>query len=395
MQVLKSSAGGAGPVGVVRNRSVSPGGATPSTSSWSGSDEWDRGGGAPPLPRRRGENSRMNPSPPLSTTSYDQVALAGVSQHRGEASTVPMPGDSRGRSHSHPSCSVEGARSATSVDSHSGSVTSSPGRMTAVLPAIPPPTHPDRRERDERERDRRVSGKGRLPVLSSQLVDTAPFDSVYVPLVSPVNTGDEDECGCATTAASSVYGTPMSERLATLPAVQTSLPSPVTPDSPTPTRVFRSKSMYQPSTAVTPPRVPPPVRRRKRPESEQFGGGGGTLFEELVNRFEGEGDEGEGTSTKLSRHMSLSSPPGGPRVLRRSSLSYSTLSAPASASPRRVEEDAEEEPLSLAALQRTFASLQPRLDKVRFKAEAGLSRRGFIQGGGEVDGAVGLLSETR
>lgn len=118
------------------------------------------------------------------------------------------------------------------------------------------------------------------------------------------------------------------------------------------------------------------------------------LFEELVNRFESEGDEGEGTSTKLSRHLSLSSTPGGPRVLRRSSLSYSTLSAPASASTGRVEED-EEEPLTLAALQRTFTNLQPRLDKMRYKAEAGISRRGFIQGGGEVDGAVGLLSETR
>lgn len=427
MQVLKSSSGGAGPGVAVRNRSMSPGGATPSTSSWSGSDEWDRGGGAgaPPLPRRRGDKSagpsRMNPSPPQSTTSYDQVALAGLSQHRGETSTVPMPGDSRGRSHSHPSSSAERALSCattTSVDSHPGSVTSSPGRMSAGLPAIPPPTHPDRRERDERERDRRAclmsgsvhsgkSGKssagsssvGRLPMLlqsspETQMqttMDTAPFDSVYVPLVSPVNTGDEQESGHTTTAGSSVYGTPMSERRATLPAVQTTLPSPITPDSPTPTRVFRSKSMYQPSTTMTPPRVPPPLRRRKRPESEQvLGGAGGMLFEELVNRFEGEGDEGR--STTLSRHLSLSSTPGGPRVLRRSSLSYSALSAPTSTSTR-VEEDAEE-PLTLAALQRTFTNLQPRLDKMRYKAEAGISRRGFIPGGGEVDGAVGLLSET-
>ena len=427
MQVLKSSSGGAGPGVVVRNRSMSPGGATASTSSWSGSDEWDRGGGAgaPPLPRRRGEisagPSRMNPSPPQSTTSYDQVALAGLSQHRGEASTEPMPGDSRGRSHSHPSSSAERAHSCatTSVDSHPGSVTSSPGRMTAGLPAVPPPTHPDRRERDERERDRRVSlmsgsvhsgksGKssagsssaGRLSMLSPEMqtqttMDTAPFDSVYVPLVSPVSTGDEEESGCTTTACSSVYGTPMSERRSTLPAVQTALPSPISPDSPTPTRVFRSKSMYQPSTTMTPPPVPPPLRRRKRPESAQvLGGGGGMLFEDLVNRFESEGDDSEGASTKLSRHLSLSSTSGGPRVLRRSSLSYSTLSAPASASPGRVEEDVEE-PLTLAALQRTFTNLQPRLDKMRYKAEAGISRRGFIQGGGEVDGAVGLLSETR
>ena len=260
----------------------------------------------------------------------------------------------RGRSHSHPSVSSERASVDSHTHTHAGSMTSSPGRMTAGLPAVPPPMHPDRRERDERGRERRTSTmsvhsghSGKSPGgRTTFVVDTAPFDSVYVPLVSPLHTGEEEE------------GEDDGERRGS--SVQTALPSPVTPVSPEspmrPTtlkgsaRVFRSKSMYH---SATPPKVPPPMRR-KRPESVQVVGSstsGETLFEELVNRFEREGEA---------------------RTLRRSSLSHSALSAPGS-----------RDPVTLAGLQRTFASLQPRLDQARYKAEAGISRRGFIQGAGE------------
>lgn len=334
---------------MLRNRSLSPGKglvlATLSTSSRSGSDEWDRtaAASAPPLPRRRGE--RVGPSPPRSATSFDQVALAGVVSHRRETSAVSV--SERGRSHSHPSVSSERASVDSHTHTHTGSMTSSPGRMTAGLPVVPPPMHPDRRERDERGRESTMSvhsgHSGKSPGgRTTFVVDTAPFDSVYVPLVSPLHTGEEEG-----------EGEDGGERRGS--SVQTAMSSPVTPvfpESPTRTmkgsaRVFRSKSMYHPA---TPPKVPPPMRR-KRPESIQVVGSstsGETLFEELVQRFE---REGEG------------------RTLRRSSLSHSALSG--------------REPVTLAGLQRTFASLQPRLDQARYKAEAGMSRRGFIQGTGE------------
>ncbi|KAK2463758.1 hypothetical protein APHAL10511_004251 [Amanita phalloides] len=512
MQVLKSSSG------VVRNRSSSPDkgpggyGHITAASSSSRSDSDDRA--APPLPKRRGEHGQssvlgrpLNPSPPQSTSSFDQIALAGLSPRHETTLAGSVKSDAhgaieRGRSRSHPPSTSERARSehsyatqtVASLDSHPGSVAasakSSPARLTTVLPPIPPPTHPDRRERDERDRDKRYgplsvhsnksgksnqmtsSGEGLTTPLrpaqaptSSQTqgqplpghVDTRPFDSVYGALVSAIKAGDNQEDGC-TIATCSTYATPaeLVQPPPPLPPLLTALPNgmpgpltPVSPDSPTPTttkpsptaRVFRSKSMYQPS---TPPPVPPPLRR-KRPESVQVlsasdsapasADSGGTMFQELVNKFEGgaggaggvdEGD-GDGQGTKmLSRHLSLSGPglgtitkggrygggsraglgssqspvpssPHGSSVLRRSSLSHMAVSAPASASSGATHHShghhhsihvhnyngMVDEHLSLAALQRTFVSLQPKLDKARYKAEAGISRRGFIQGDGE------------
>ncbi|KAF8629480.1 hypothetical protein AX15_003427 [Amanita polypyramis BW_CC] len=499
MQVLKSSSGPTG--AATRNRSWSPGkdsvgpgafgnvtSVTPSLSSHSGSDE--RGHAAPPLPKRREQLSsirRINPSPPQSTNSYEEIALSGITLRRSSVTTavsgMNMPSNNvsspteRGRSYSHPPRSSERARSETnctitSVNSHPESVaasaTSSPARLSAGLPAVPPPTHPDRRERDERDRDRQYSsmslhnGKpnksaasvgsvgssgsaGRLATLaqpSAGRMDTRSFDSVYGSLVSPLGTGyDQDDT--YPSAVPSIYATP-SEVLhpplpPPVPTIQTSLSnalSSASPDSPTPTtakssttpRVFRSKSMHH---QLTPPPVPPPLRR-KRPESVQImrdpgstPAGSGILFQELVSKFEGTSTdrdhgeiEGEGIKS-LSRHLSLSrarSSAGMKSALysgsdkvhgacastssemtmntRRSSSLHSTISAPASAGVTGLSSGhyslyghgrggSVEEPLSLATLQRTFASLQPKLDKARYKAEAGISRRGFIQGDGE------------
>ncbi|KIL66452.1 hypothetical protein M378DRAFT_197506 [Amanita muscaria Koide BX008] len=474
MQVLKSSSGGSA---TARNRSVSPvksvgcnAVTTASSSSSSrsgGSDDRDRM--APPLPKRRDQPrpSRFNHSPPRSITSYEQIALSGLGLRR-EPSTSSRTdalndaapsshGDmERGRTHGHSK-----ARSVSSfphdLDSNPGSVaastTSSPSRMSAGLPAIPPPTHPDLRERNEKDKGIRrysslsvhsgKSGKSaglslnRLNALSQPVqntvlhkgqtpnsgpVDTRSFDSVYGSLVSPVDTGN-DGPSTPTTATPSLYATPSSE-IAHLPPVQTNLSSPLstsldlltpTTSNPSPTtRVFRSRSLLQPS---TPPPIPPPPRR-KRPESVQVvttstnGNGGSTLFQELVNKFE-ENTEGEG-SKKLLRHLSLSGSGFSSGSLnstsnrtfstahndnqedskssttRRSSMSAPSAPGgstnPLSHSQHRTQSldssSVDEEPLSLAALQRTFASLQPKLDKARYKAEAGISRRGFIQGDG-------------
>jgi len=138
-----------------------------------------------------------------------------------------------------------------------------------------------------------------------------------------------------------------------------------TEDSPT-ARVFRSKSLHQPS----PPRPPlPPPLRRKRPESVQMVSSGEALFTASVR------------DRSVSRHTSLSSPT--PTVAhRRSSLSVSGASASSSPYPSTPHD-----PLPhMSNIQRTIANLQPRLDalrfdgsKARYKAEAGLSRRGFVR----------------
>ena len=48
-------------------------------------------------------------------------------------------------------------------------------------------------------------------------------------------------------------------------------------------------------------------------------------------------------------------------------------------------------PRALASLQRTFAGLQPRLDSARYKAEAGLARRGFVPGSGAGEEGAALI----
>jgi hypothetical protein len=50
-------------------------------------------------------------------------------------------------------------------------------------------------------------------------------------------------------------------------------------------------------------------------------------------------------------------------------------------------------PSPLATLQKTFLQIQPHLDKARYKAEAGLSKRGFVRDGlrrGKSSGSVGV-----
>jgi hypothetical protein len=272
MQVLKSSsvvsgshsfAGANGILGSsvvigtsVHNRAHSPIKDDPSASVHS----------APPLPGRR-HHYQQQPSPPMSTSSLEQVALATTGVHP-----------------------------------------DSPPRMNLDLP---PPQHPDRKP----------------PSTMSSNIES--FEAVYGPNTS------------------------------TTTLITT------TEDPPT-ARVFRSKSLHQPS----PPRPPlPPPLRRKRPESAQMLSSGEVLFTSSVR------------DRSVSRHTSFSSPT--PTVAhRRSSLSVSGASASSSPYP-----STSHDPLPhMSNIQRTIANLQPKLDalrfdgsKARYKAEAGLSRRGFVR----------------
>ncbi|KAJ7594071.1 hypothetical protein C8J56DRAFT_427299 [Mycena floridula] len=126
---------------------------------------------------------------------------------------------------------------------------------------------------------------------------------------------------------------------------------PSSPTSPT-SRIFRSKSMHHPSSPIAP--APPPPRR-KRPESYQFQSSANSVFS----------DDNE-----------IAPPVRRPQHNRETSSSFDTLSN----------------------LQRTLSQLQPKLDKARYKAEAGISRRGFVRDGVAKNGLegeeeAGLMSE--
>jgi hypothetical protein len=121
-------------------------------------------------------------------------------------------------------------------------------------------------------------------------------------------------------------------------------PSLYHPISPTSPRISRSKSMHYPK---TPP--PPPVRApRERPKTEQFSPESATF------NFDQERQPPQGFSG-LTRHISLSSTHG-----RSSSIDGS----PSAAVKKNI--------------QKTLSSFQPKLDAARYKAEAGLSRRGYV-----------------
>ncbi|KAI0052003.1 hypothetical protein FA95DRAFT_1553977 [Auriscalpium vulgare] len=148
-------------------------------------------------------------------------------------------------------------------------------------------------------------------------------------------------------------------------------PPPVHPDRKTPTtasherspsqsspRVGRSKSMHY----STPPPVPPPLNRR-RPESVQLpspsasASSPGSLFT---------GGHSKQPSTALA--------PTFPKVSRHLSLSARDTS---SRTWDRDRDEVSPERSPMMHFQKTLSGLGPRLDAARFKAEAGLNRRGY------------------
>ncbi|KAF9476853.1 hypothetical protein BDN70DRAFT_881906 [Pholiota conissans] len=323
MQVLKSSSSGAHGHGYTVRRAASPvrgrGHDISSASSASGSVER----GAPPLPRRR--HTQQQPSPPMSVSSLEQVALAVPPQS--------FMGDTKGKEKA--DFALSPFRSP--IDPIPISAPPTTDRPTAdgessPVRSGPPPTHPDRK-----------------PYFGSNYQAPSSFEAVYGGMDSP--------------------STPNGKSISRNDGSPTS-------------RVFRSKSLHQP-TAPAAYAPPPPVRRR-RPESIQVLGS-------TPQTYPSPNSDG----TILSRHTSLAKP----SVHRRSSLSVSSTPT-RELSPPRHASNSTSNPGSqspLTSLQRTFATLQPkidafqpRLDAARYKAEAGLSRRGFIPSNGMSGSGAGF-----
>ena len=140
------------------------------------------------------------------------------------------------------------------------------------------------------------------------------------------------------------------------PPVNTSVPeissdgvSPTQPLSPASLRVFRSKSMGHPK----PP--PPPTRKpRGRPESMQLPPSPAYAAHAST--------PAQSTTTLSNDEFPL------PKVTRRVSLGSTHSRASSIDSSPSVKRN----------LQRTFSALQPKFDAARYKVEAGLSKRGFV-----------------
>lgn len=143
------------------------------------------------------------------------------------------------------------------------------------------------------------------------------------------------------------------------------------PSSPSSPRVARSKSVTASSS------VPPPPPRRRRPESMQ-----------------------------LTPTSDMDDLPTFPPVYARThgrTTSYQGLSRHLSLTRDRERDHSDSSPI--ANIQRTLANFQlkaqPKLDAVRYKAEAGFSRRGYVhhsQLGGarwREEGEQGLMTDTR
>ncbi|KAG6908042.1 hypothetical protein DXG01_006404 [Tephrocybe rancida] len=281
------------------------------------SGESAKGGRAPPLPRRRNTHQQQ-PSPPVSVSSIEQVALAKTpsepsnvppanSRHPAAPLTSPAPPPSIRSTNPFPTASnaqssATGSSnnpyrrpSTSSYKSFTASPQGSPSRGTTDLP---PPTHPDR--------------------MAQPLSANIPSQITASPFGMPTTNDSEG--------------------------------------SPT-TRVFRSKSLHHPSPPLPPLPAAPP---RRRPESVQVLADSPSLL-------------------SLSRHPSFSSSGRGPHK-RQASLSASFSSLGLERDREREEGELEgrehdrESPLGKFA-----RSWQPRLEKARFKAEAGLSRRGYVR----------------
>ncbi|KAI0302908.1 hypothetical protein B0F90DRAFT_1816471 [Multifurca ochricompacta] len=138
------------------------------------------------------------------------------------------------------------------------------------------------------------------------------------------------------------------------PQVETTAPSPTTPTlSPSLARFGRSKSVHHPS--------PPPIPQRRRPESVQL----------------------------LSSPGSGLSPHQNPSVSPRTPLATSTSASAATSSPTfpRLARH-----LSLSAREPLWDDMRDTLSAVRYKAEAGFSRRGWVPG---LDRDERLIAERR
>jgi hypothetical protein len=301
----------------------------PSSSS-SGSENGRRPQ-VPPLPKRRtGLSPSQQPSPPLSDCSLEQVALASSLPHVQDTST------------------------------HSRS--SNPFNNENHPLPIPPPMHPDRNPTfGYLQLNTSPKQPSNLPPqLTTQNIET--FEAIYGSM--PLQPDSPFRSTSGGNPSSSSRGREII----------------LTVDSQT--RPFRSQSLSHHSPVSQAP-LPPPVRR-KRPESIHL----------LGNT--------EDTSSPLSRHPSLRG--SGGIGHRKSSLSLSSTSSFRSHASSPFTDDSTLHRLNSGAstssaggngsasgvvgsnIQRTIDALhhihdqlQPKLDKARYKAEAGLSKRGYVR----------------
>ncbi|KAG9220178.1 hypothetical protein CCMSSC00406_0007127 [Pleurotus cornucopiae] len=337
LQVLKSSNSNVG-----RARSNSPHKPPPpppprpTSSSGSGSEV--NSSSVPPLPKRRSFVDRARAaSPPVSTTSLEEVAFA-----RPHVNTNVSHGYAAS-----PFKTPDQAFKEASYFTRSPSVspTRSPNKD------LPPPKHPRRKP-------------------------PPPIESAFSSTSSALSSADSTS---STTLRDRQRGEDLNQPLN---------------DSPT-SRIFRSKSVHYPS---PPPPVPPPLRKR-RPESVQVLGGLASLEHASQNTtspfpFRGPRSEGgsngsvAGNGALLSRHVSMSASTPSPRAPHYRNSAQNVGGVDNGESPFHR---------TLATLQPKLDALQPKLDKVRYKAEAGLSRRGFVRERGwrEGEDEQGLMGGTR
>jgi hypothetical protein len=309
-----------------------------SLSSVSSGSEGGRRPQVPPLPKRRtGLSPSQQPSPPLSDCSLEQVALA---------SSLPQPEFSLA------------SNAQDSTHPRSSNPFNKEDFPNHTLPA-PPPMHPDRNPTfGYHQLNPPHNSTAVLPhQLKAPNIET--FEAIYGSMSPPPFR--------STSGGSISTNSRGSETI-------------VTVDSQT--RPLRSQSLsHQSPSSQTP--LPPPVRR-KRPESIQLLG------------------NAEGASKSLSRHTSLRSSRGIGH--RKSSLSLSSTSSFRSHSSSPFTDDSTLHRLNSGAstssvggnhsasgvvstnIQRTIEALhhihgqlQPKLEKARYKAEAGLSRRGYVR----------------
>ena len=380
------------------------------SSTSSGSDER-----APPLPKRRMQ--QQQPSPPLSASSLEQVALATTRPHptgppSSAASAFSNP-EASNNAHNHAYRNTT-SRTRVPVDStiavpYTSSPEQSPKRTSFDLPSSdttrgrPPPTHPDRKPHHFQYQSNQNS-HARSPY-------SDPFAGTNLESKDP-----DEQTMNVNQSFESIYGSP--GVISTNPFPHSSPPTTtgVTQSTPNPNRIFRSKSLHQ-----TNPPVPPAPRSllgRKRPESIQVSRVSDIGVEVDQNESSSSPDQND-NSGHVSRHKSLmasgnnrrsslsvsstpsssslnhlsSWPPPTPHRQNSSSSSltvarpplhsHSYSQPPSSASSTTMKHDILpiQAPNPLTSLQKTFLQIQPHLDKARYKAEAGLSKRGFVRDG--------------
>ncbi|KAG7095529.1 hypothetical protein E1B28_006266 [Marasmius oreades] len=357
LQVLKSSSSSPFSNSTPsRNRSVSPskpGGLSASSSSTSNPDlDQDyTSSQAPPLPRRR----RASPSASFSDSSFQQVALATTSSHSG-SNTNPFLRSPFSSSSDHKA--QTSAFSSSTLPSSSVSLPSTPN--------LPPPKHPDQSHR-----------KPPPPVPWSpftpdgaviEVIDTRASESNQAHKLPQEDTFISEPLECIPNSVAKSAGPYISVFNSEITPTATPMrKNDRNEESPT-ARLFRSKSMHHPTSVASPfspvgdspgdSPLPPPIRR-KRPESVQVLPGNSSP------------SSASSITSGWMKHSTTNHLKDNPRIdAHRKGPSFNH------------DESRPHDPLNLrsiaASLSPQLQQIQPKLDKARFKAEAGLSRRGFI-----------------